>query len=257
MKSILVIFLLLVQTNYSHPPVWSKTGHRVTGEIAQRHLTRKARKAVNKLLKGQSLAEVSNYADDIKSDPEYREFGPWHYVNYPDDRDYTDFEPNPSGDIVMGIQHCISVLEDETSSESDRVFYLKMLVHFLGDLHQPLHVGRAADKGGNDIQIRWFDTGSNLHRLWDSNMIDHYRMSYTELANKLPDPSKKEIKALQAGDVYQWVEETQELATMVYNSAEVGEELGYVYIYKHWPTVEQQLLRGGLRLAAVLNKIYS
>ncbi len=257
MRSIVIIFLLLAQLCYSNTPIWSKTGHRVTGEIAQRHLTRKARKAVNKLLKGQSLAEVSNYADDIKSDPDYRAFGPWHYVNLPSGKAYTDVEPNPSGDVVMAIQHCISVLKDEASSESDRIFYLKMLVHFVGDLHQPLHVGRAEDRGGNDIQIRWFDTGSNLHRLWDSNMIDHYRMSYTELANKLPDRSKKEIKAIQAGDVYQWVAETGELANIVYDSAEIGEELGYAYIYKHWYIVEQQLLRGGLRLAAVLNDIYS
>lgn len=256
MKRTLIPLLLAAQLCFSHQPFWSKTGHRVTGDIAERHLSRKARKSVQKLLQGQSLAEVSNYADEIKSDVRYKDFGPWHYVNYPGDKEYREVDHSPQGDIVVAIQKCIAVLEDEASSRGDKIFYLKLLVHFLGDLHQPMHVGRKADKGGNDIQVRWFNEGSNLHRVWDYHMIHDYGMSYTELADKLPELSKREITQIQKGDVYQWVEETQEITNKVYKSVEAGEKLMYGYSYEHWPTVERQLLLGGLRLAGILNRIF-
>ncbi|MGI9547670.1 MAG: S1/P1 nuclease, partial [Flavobacteriaceae bacterium] len=148
------------------------------------------------------------------------------------------------------------ILKDETSSRDDKVFYLKMLVHFLGDLHQPMHVGRSEDKGGNDIQVLWFEQGSNLHRVWDFHMIHDYGMSYTELADKLPELSRYQIKEIQNGNVLQWVEETQEITNKVYRSVKIGEKLSYGYSYTYWPTVERQLLLGGLRLAGILNDIY-
>ncbi len=256
MKKTIFLWLICLQFGLAATPYWSKTGHRVTGEIAQRHLSKKARKALSKLLDGQSLAAVSNYADEIKSDDRYKDFYTWHYVNLPLDKKYTEIEPDPSGDIVTGIQKCISVLENRNSDHADKVFYLKMLVHFLGDLHQPMHVGRKIDKGGNDLQLRWFEKGTNLHRVWDYHMIDDFGMSYTELTDKLPELSKREIEEIQKGDVYQWVEETHMITNEVYSSVEVGEKLRYRYSYKYWPTVEQQLLVGGLRLAGLLNKLF-
>lgn len=143
-------------------PVWSKTGHRVIGAVAEKHLNRKARKAIDNILEGKTLAEVSNFADDIKAERTYSSFSPWHYVNFPSDERYIDSEPSPDGDVVMGIEKCVSILKDPGTSEEDVVFYLKMLVHLVGDLHQPMHVGKLADKGGNDIQLQWFGRGSNL-----------------------------------------------------------------------------------------------
>ncbi|MGB5358149.1 MAG: S1/P1 nuclease, partial [Eudoraea sp.] len=130
------------------------------------------------------------------------------------------------------------------------------LIHLIGDLHQPMHVGRLEDKGGNDIQLQWFGRGTNLHRLWDSNMIDDYGMSYSELTQKLPRLSKSQLSMLQKGDVLDWVEESQQLANELYESVEIGEKLGYAYNYKYWKIVENQLLKGGVRLAKVLNSIY-
>ncbi|MEN8788797.1 MAG: S1/P1 nuclease [Flavobacteriaceae bacterium] len=256
MKITMFLWLFCFQISFATTPYWSKTGHRVTGEIAQRHLSKKARKALNKLLDGQSLAEVSNYADEIKSDDRYNEFYSWHYVNLPLDKKYSDVEPDPSGDIVIGIQKCISVLEAEDSDRADKVFYLKMLVHFLGDLHQPMHVGKKSDKGGNDLQLRWFNTGTNLHKVWDYHMIHDFAMSYSELADKLPELPRSEIKEIQKGDVYQWVEETHKITNEVYADVKVGEKLGYRYSYKYWPVVERQLLVGGLRLAGLLNDLF-
>lgn len=257
MKKIWVLIAALgAQMAFCNEDDWSKTGHRTTGEVAERHLSRKAKRAIDKLLDGQSLPLVSTYGDDIKADSNFKEFSPWHYVNFPLDKKYTDVEPSSLGDIVMGIEKCIAMVKDENSSKEDKVFYLKFLVHLVGDLHQPMHVGREEDKGGNDIQLQWFGKGTNLHRLWDSNMIDDYGMSYTELADNLPSLDKKEIKTIQQGNVYEWVEESQDLAKELYASVEVGEKLGYQYAYKYWGMLEAQLQKGGLRLAKVLNDIF-
>lgn len=255
-KTTFLCILLCVQFGLCNEIVWSKTGHRTTGEVAQKHLTRKARKAIDKLLNGQSLAMVSTFGDDIKADRDFRKFSAWHYVNFPADKKYTDVEPSKYGDVIIGIEKCMAVIKDEKSTQNDKVFYLKLLVHLVGDLHQPMHVGRLEDKGGNDIQIQWFDKGSNLHRVWDSHLIEDYGMSYTELASNLPRLSKKQKKYIQQGTIYDWVEESQDVANKLYDSVEVGEKLYYRYGYVWWNTVEQQLQKGGLRLAKILNKLF-
>lgn len=255
-KMLLLVSFLIVQIGLANDMEWSKTGHRVTGEVAEKYLSRKAKKAIDKLLNGQTLADVSTFGDEIKADRKFREFSPWHYVNFPSDKKYTDVAPSPDGDIVMGIEKSIAIIKDKSSSLKDKQFYLKLLVHLIGDLHQPMHVGRKEDKGGNDIQVQWFGRGSNLHRVWDSNMIDDFGMGYTELTATLPRISKEQVKFLQRGDVYTWVEESQELANKVYESVQVGEKIGYRYSYDWWSTVEDQLQKGGIRLAAVLNAIF-
>ncbi len=256
MKYLTILLCLVVQFSFANTPFWSKTGHRVTGKVAEQHLSRKVKKAINKLLDGESLALVSTFADDIKADRSFSSFSPWHYVNFPADKQYTDVEPSSRGDLVIGINTCISIIKDKNRSKADRAFYLKMLVHFIGDLHQPMHVGRLEDKGGNDIQIQWFNEGTNLHRLWDSNLINLFGMSYTELAGTLPELSKAQVKAIQQGTVYDWVEESQELANEVYDSVSVGEKIGYPYSYKYTGVLREQLQKGGLRLAKVLNDIF-
>lgn len=257
MKKISILLLALsVQFSFSNDFDWGKTGHRATGEVAQQHLSRKAKKAIFKILDGESLALVSTYADDIKSDRSYKEFSPWHYVNFPSDKKYTDVTPSEHGDVIQGIKKCIAIVANENSSEEDKAFYLKFLVHLMGDLHQPMHVGHAEDKGGNDIQVQWFGNGSNLHRVWDSNMIDDYGMSYTEIADNLPVLTKTEMKEVQSGELLDWVEESQKLAAEVYGSVEKGEKLSYRYSYKYFSVVEDQLQKGGLRLAKVLNDMF-
>jgi len=259
MKKLLILALVVLigNTGFANDGDWGKTGHRATGEIAENYLNKKAKKAIDKILNGQGLAFVANYADDIKSDPEFRKYGPWHYVNLaPDEEKYNAETANPKGDLYQAILKCKEVLKDKSASKEEKQFYLKMLVHFVGDLHQPFHVGRGADKGGNDIQVRWYNQGSNIHRVWDSQMIDSYQMSYTELAENSRKLSRAQIKAIEEGEVIDWVYESREMADELYDSVEVGEKLGYEYMYEHLPTVLKQLQKGGIRLAKILNEIY-
>lgn len=249
---------VIVFSGHSAEEDWGKTGHRAVGEIAEDHLTNKAKKAIEDLLNGHGLAYVANYADDIKSDPDYREYSPWHYVNIaPDQPEYNKTLASEEGDLVQAINKCIEVLKSKKASREQKQFYLKMLVHFIGDLHQPLHVGHASDKGGNDIQLQWFNHGTNLHRLWDSEMIDFYQMSYTELAENADVLSKSQVKNIQKGDLLDWVYESRELAEDIYGSVETGDHIGYKYMYEYMPTLLKQLQKGGIRLAEVLNEIYS
>ena len=169
---------------------------------------------------------------------------------------YEDSEKNPKGDLVSGIEKCKAVILDENSSEEDKVFYLKLLVHLMGDLHQPMHVGRAEDKGGNAIKVKWFYKGTNLHRVWDSDMINHYQMTYTEIAENAAIISKTQVKLLQKGTIADWANETQTFAIKVYATAEAEDNLGYNYMYENFRLVRSQLQKGGIRLAKVLNDLF-
>jgi len=255
-----LIFIFIFSITFihaNHKPFWGTTGHRTVGKIAEKHLSKKTKKQIDKLLKGESLAFVSTFGDEIKSDKRYGSFYSWHFVNFPFDTKYEDSNKNPKGDIVMGINYCIDVLKDRNSNEDDKIFYLKFLVHLMGDLHQPLHVGRAEDKGGNDIQVKWHNKSTNLHRVWDSDMIGSWNMSYLELALNAKKLSKQQIDSIKKGNVLDWTYESQKLAKQVYNSVKTGEKLGYKYSYEHFGMVRSQLQKAGIRLAKILNDIYS
>ena len=256
---ILVLLPLFAMLNSSSDEAffWGQNGHRATGEIAENFLTKRTKRKIDKILKGESLAFVSTYADEIKSDKKYRKYSSWHYVNMDLDETYEASEKNPKGDLVTAIDTCITILKNKDSSEEDVVFHLKMLVHLIGDLHQPMHIGRREDKGGNDIQVQWFGQGTNLHSVWDTKIIENFNMSYIELANNSKRLSKKQIEALNKGSVIDWVEEVHEITKRVYKSVKVGENLKYRYSYDYLGVVRTQLQKGGIRLAKVLNDIYN
>ncbi len=247
------LFFIIPQTINAD---WGKTGHRATGEIASQYLSKRAKKAIDELLDGASLAIVSTFGDEIKSDSKYREFGPWHYVNYPFGSDYSTHPKSERGDIIVAIQKCVDTLKDENASKKDKAFYLKMLVHFLGDLHMPLHVGIADDLGANRFQVKWFGNGTNLHRVWDESLIGYYKMSYTELAANQAKLSDAQLNIIQEGTPLDWMSESRELCEDIYENTEVGANLKYGYAYRYMDTVRSQLQKGGIRLAVLLNEIY-
>jgi len=255
MKKTLLLLLLFPFVAFGNA-IWGKTGHRVTGQIAEEYLTGKAKRALDNLLDGHSLAFVSTFADDIKADRTYSKYSAWHYVNYPLGMSYKDSEKSEYGNIVMAIEECINKVKDDYNTKEDRVFHLKMLIHFVGDLHQPMHASRAEDKGGNNIQVQWFGEGSNLHRVWDKNLIESYGMTYSELAAELIDVDRKERKAIQEGTIYDWVDESHKICAKLYDSVEIGEKLGYRYSYDYNELLFKQLQKGGLRLAKVLNDVF-
>lgn len=255
-KQVLIAAMAIMVSFSSYADDWGQKGHRATASIATKYLSGKTRKAIEKLLGDETLVTVSTYADEIKSYDQYRKYSSWHYVNVDSGLTYTESEKNKYGDIVSAIKTCEEVLKSESSSKEDKIFHLKLLVHFIGDLHQPLHLGHADDKGGNDFQVLWFNDGTNLHSLWDTKMIESYGMSYSELSKNFGKVTKKEFKSISAGGLLSWVQEGQDLAEQVYNSAEIGEKLSYRYSADNMSLVTEQLQKGGVRLAKVLNDIF-
>ncbi|MFT3885111.1 MAG: S1/P1 nuclease [Flavobacteriales bacterium] len=234
---------------------WGPTGHRTVGEIAEHHLSKKAAKAVQRILGDEGLAIASTWMDDVRSDSTYDGTHDWHWVTIPDGSTYAASVKNPDGDVVEAIGRMQALLRSDTVPLERQRIHLRMLIHLVGDLHQSLHVGRGDDKGGNDFQVQWMKKGSNLHRVWDSGMIELDGLSYTELAASLDHPSAAQCNAWKQGTPAQWAEEALALRPRIY-AVQRGSDLGYAYKYRNWSVVQEQLLKGGIRLAAILNAIY-
>jgi len=256
-KRILLAFTFLIATSSYAAEDWGPTGHRAVGEIAQSYLSPEVKLIIEDILDGQSLALVSTFADEIKSDERYKAFSPWHYVNFPFESTYEKSPKSEKGDIIVAIKKCVDVLKSKDASKDDKAFYLKMLVHFMGDLHQPLHVGLAEDRGGNTFQVQWFDEGVNLHWVWDEKIIEKFGMTYTELAQNTNKLSQEELDAIQKGSVEDWMYESRNLCLDVYDHTKVGDKLSYDYMYRYTHVVRNQLQKGGIRLGKMLNTIFS
>ena len=257
LKLIIALFLSFACINTINARVkWGPTGHRTVGEIANHYLSPKAKREIKRLLNKESLALVSTHADEIKSDKRYNKFYTWHYINMPLDADYDISKQNPEGDMVSGITYCKSVIMDKNASDEDKAFYLKMLVHFIGDLHQPMHIGLEEDKGGNDFKVQWFYKDTNLHSVWDSKMIDDYGMTYSELAKNRAYLTKQQIEEIQKGTVIDWVNDTHKLTREVYAFSKEGDNLRYEYSYKFLNIARKQMQLAGIRLAKTLNDLF-
>jgi len=234
---------------------WGLTGHRVVGEIAEQYLTKKAAKEVKKILGTESLAEVANWMDFIKAEPTYDFMKPWHYCTIPDGQSHSEAGTPEEKDIIWAIEKFKQDLMSDTASLETKQIALKSIVHLVGDIHQPLHVGNGTDRGGNDVKVKYFWQNSNLHRVWDSQIIDGQNLSYTEWVQKINHPSKSQIEEWQNDVVLDWAAESMAMRPSVYT---IGDEknLSYRYDYDHIAEVELRLLQAGVRLAGVLNEIY-
>lgn len=232
---------------------WGVTGHRATGLIAEKHLTKKALKELERVLNGQSLAMASTWMDEIRSDSTYDYASDWHWVTILDGQTYEQSTKNPHGDVIQTLERLITELKSKKLSAKDEQEHVKMLIHLIGDIHQPLHVG-LNDQGGNLVKVNWFKEDSNLHRVWDSDMIDFSRLSYTELAESLDKPDATRVATLQKASVRDWAKESISYRKQVY--AYGNGKLGYKYSYVNMPLVRERLLMAGVRLAGILNEIY-
>ncbi|WOK06213.1 S1/P1 nuclease [Imperialibacter roseus] len=262
MKRIMLPLTVLLMLTFSAQAVnttsnvlWGQTGHRVVGLVAERHLTKKAKANIGKILGGESLAIVSNYMDFIKSDPTYKHMDPWHYCTIPDGQAYEQAGTPSEGDVIATIERLKSELKSKQFTDRDEAFAIKMLAHLVGDIHQPLHVGNGNDRGGNDVKLKYFWESSNLHRVWDSDMIDGQQLSYTEFADWVDTEDKATVAAWQKNVTTDWAYESMGLREQVYNLPE-DLSLSYRYNFDNIDAVKLRLVQAGVRLAGLLNEIY-
>lgn len=235
---------------------WGQKGHDVTAAIAERHLTPATRAAVDSLLSGRSMVYWANWMDNASNTPAYAYSKTWHYKNVDANEAYASAKKNPAGDVVTAIEQQIAALKDPATKFDDKQLALKILVHTVGDIHQPMHMGHLSDLGGNKWKVSFFTTPTNLHSVWDGNVVESgHKWSYTEWADQI-DRYTGNLADIIGGTPNDWGEQTWQVATKVYMSSPENSTLSYDYIAEWTPIVEDQLLRGGLRLAHLLNTIF-
>lgn len=255
MKFVTLLLSLFICSNIF---AWGQIGHRVVGEIASQNLSVKTNTQIKNLLGTQTLADVANWADFIKSDPTWSKAGPWHYVTIEDGKTYESSVKAKEGDVVWAINHFCDVLKDKKAASEDKSQAVKFITHFIGDIHQPLHVGKGDDRGGNDVNLTWFGSETNLHRIWDEQLIAMQDYSYTEYVKNINHPTSKEKKQWMSDDINVWIKESMDLRQSVYDIAvnkENYKKYGeYKYNFNNIKNINTAMVKAGLRLAATLDK---
>ena len=237
---------------------WGPKGHDVVAYIAEQHLSRKALKKVESALGGHTMVYVANWMDNASHSEEYAYTKTWHYVNVdPSERSYAASSKATTGDVVTAINGIMGRLKGGNLTPEQERAELMMLIHLVGDMHCPMHAGHKSDRGGNGTQVKYFGKAKNLHSVWDSEIVESaHRWSYKEWQENIDRINKKRQKAIAIGTPDEWIEESVLLADDIYKNSTKGGNLSYDYVAVYAPVVESQLLKGGIRLAKLLEEIY-
>jgi hypothetical protein len=275
---VFVFAILLFSAGVNETFAWGQEGHSIVAEIAQRRLLPAALQKVNELLVDElpglpassriGLASIASWADDYRAS--HDESRNWHFVNMAYDRDrYNPFLDCNSdatyGDcIINAVERFAAVLRNCAQPAGERRTALKFVVHFIGDLHQPLHAATRVnpdtatdDQGGNDIKVTFLGVPTNLHHLWDTDLIMHKVYDWGEYVRLLETQwlPGKDMEALQRGNTTQWAEEAHRAAQIVVYNFRPDHMLDEEYYADAMATVDRQLALAGLRLARVLNEV--
>lgn len=236
---------------------WGGDGHRIIAELALGRLSPAVANETRRLLGGQDIADIASWADQVRS--QMPNTGPWHYV----DIEITDSSYVPARDckegacVIAAIETELAILADRGRPDSARATALKFVVHFVGDLQQPLHAGERADKGGNDVKVTFQGKLTNLHSLWDSGMLLSFGLTDAAIVQQLTDEihRRTDIAKLSGGSVVSWAMESHDIARdVVYRNLPNSLEITQAYVDAARPVILERLLRGGVRLAAALER---
>ncbi len=236
---------------------WGPDGHRIVAEIALGRLSPAVATETRRLLGGQNISDIASWADEIRR--QIPATGRWHYV----DIEITDSSYLPARDckedacVIAAVAAQMAILSDRSRPDSARASALKFVVHFIGDLHQPLHAGERGDKGGNDVKVTFQGRLTNLHALWDSGILLSLGQTDAEIVRQLTDEigRRTDISALSRGTVVSWVMESHDIARdVVYRNLPNSLEITPQYVAAARPVIYERLLRGGLRLGAAIER---
>lgn len=239
---------------------WGFVGHKTVATIAENHLTPQAKGAITALLGDQSIADIASWADHLSNDPEYKETGPWHYINlglgYNHDQFVKAVLAQGENNVYAAILKSEADLKSTETTKEQKIAALKFLVHFVGDCHQPMHVSRAEDKGGNTIQVLFERNPMNLHSLWDTGLINREGLTFDQMAKDYDTATPAQIKQWQSDAPMRWLWESYQCSTKIYAEVEKNTMLGDDYYKENIPVVRQRIEMGGIRLAGVLNSLF-
>lgn len=256
MKFIKSIVLTLVMSLMgSQVFAWGQLGHYLIGYMANMQLKNSTRKKIEQILGPMSLGRSGTWMDEIKSDRSYNYAYSWHYLTSKSG-EYDPELQEEGGDAYEAILRLKGELIAGNLSPQEEAVKLKMLIHIVEDIHQPLHVGTGEDRGGNDVKLEYFYQSSNLHSVWDSGMIDGWAMSYTEIGNELSRRITTEMeKQYKEATIDDWLKEAVSLRPIVYKLPE-NKKISYEYGFETRDIVEERLIAASVRLAQILEEIY-
>lgn len=240
---------------------WGTLGHRIIGQIAESYLTPKASLAVKKILGTETLAKASTWADFVKSDSSFSYLNSWHYMNFKAGLSESDMKEYLATDTATGaytkVNFLLAQLKNKQLDKEKKKLYLRLLIHIVGDIHQPLHTGGEDDFGGNRINVQWFNKPANLHTVWDEKMIDRQNMDYIEYSKSINHTTAQQLLKWQHEPISNWLFQSYQLANQLYKEIkQPNEKLSYDYNKSHIEAANLQLLKGGVRLAGLLNQIF-
>ena len=232
---------------------WGNTGHRVVGKIAEERLSNKAKRQIKNIIGHHDLAYISFWADRIKSDPSWNHANDWHWATIPDGEVYE--VGKYSGKLVDKINEFSKNANSADLSSEEKKQAIKWLVHLVGDLHQPLHVGNGKDRGGNDVKVKWFGDETNLHEVWDEKLFDLQNLSYTEYAHFLNlEFDENMCLKWSSGDIESYAQESSVYRKSCYDYS--NDNLSYGYLFTVKPILDMRLMQAGVRLANLFNEIF-
>ena len=248
-KIVLFVSVLILATTNGF--AWGHKGHSLVAEVAFKYLDAKTKQNVLNYLDGMSIEEASNWMDAMRSDKSYKYMKPYHYIDFERGAGVTEL----SGDNIINVLNkTLKDLDNIKGLSNDevrtRLFYL---FHLIGDLHMPLHVGYKDDKGGNSVQVSFFGRNTNLHAMWDSDIIEYKNLTLADLL-KTNSYKPNELSAIKQIDITGWAKDSRKYLKNVYvlNEAKVTD----IYVDANYPIIEQQILKAGLRLASVLEHYF-
>lgn len=210
-RAVLVVLAALAQ---GPALAFGPAGHRIAGELAEPLVCTRAAEAVAGLTGGERLAGIGLWADTIRGDEAWRHTAPWHYMNIDDGTTVERFEHPPEGDVLWAIGHYAARLAEPLPAE-ERAEALRFLVHFIVDVHQPLHVGRESDRGGNALDVTYRGETSNLHRFWDTGVLRLEGLSEAEYSARVA-PLTWVFVGRDATSPRDWAAESLALRPLVY-----------------------------------------
>lgn len=254
MKKLLTttIFVFLIATQSF---AWGQLGHYLIGYMAEKQMKRSVRKKVEKVLYPMSIGRSGTWMDEIKSDHAFDYANSWHYMTSIAG-EYDESIQEKGGNVYAEINRIKNELKQGNLAPEKEAEMLKMLIHLVEDIHQPLHVGTGEDRGGNDVKVEYFGRDTNLHSVWDSGIIDGKSMSYTEIGDELYRRLNKDLKkGYRAGTMKDWLAEAVAARPAVYNLPE-NRKISYEYGYVNMPLLEERLIAASVRLAQILEEIY-
>jgi len=266
-RTFFLLILCMCACAHSLPALsWGQEGHRIIAQIAYDHLTKKARKNVDRIMGDHGMIYWANWPDEIKSDTIYKQSikDGWHYQDFAGGlsdsivADALIHYPKEGGNLYRALDSLVRRAQN-TNLYTDKVqaeHVLRFIMHLSGDRYCPMHMAHMDDKGGNAVKMKWFGRETNLHSVWDTKLIDSQGYSYTEYAQKLEREYAYKQREIEQATDKDLLLMSYHVTEEIYRYQQTWDGNTYHYIYRWRQPMEYQLYVAGIRLAQVLNKLY-